>query len=190
MSANERYSRAVLLGLFIVGLSLVSGVTLGKESTDNSSEELLLDLLGEYEEIVFACRQEGKDGHWYANFGYYAGNEQRKAYRALGQLCKLNIRTGKLTMLLDDPKGSVRDPQVHYDARKVVFSYRKGGTDFFHLYEINVDGTSLRQLTDGPFNDIEPTYLADGGILFIPAGRFLRWGCYPFCCESCSRTIY
>ena len=174
MSVHERYSRAVLLGLFIVGLSLVSGVTLGKESTDNSSEELLLDLLGEYEEIVFACRQEGKDGHWYANFGYYAGNEQRKAYRALGQLCKLNIRTGKLTMLLDDPKGSVRDPQVHYDARKVVFSYRKGGTDFFHLYEINVDGTSLRQLTDGPFNDIEPTYLADGGILFC-SDRCNRW---------------
>jgi hypothetical protein len=174
VSVHERYSRAVLLGLFIVGLSLVSGVTLGKESTDNSSEELLLDLLGEYEEIVFACRQEGKDGHWYANFGYYAGNEQRKAYRALGQLCKLNIRTGKLTMLLDDPKGSVRDPQVHYDARKVVFSYRKGGTDFFHLYEINVDGTSLRQLTDGPFNDIEPTYLADGGILFC-SDRCNRW---------------
>ena len=174
MSAHERYSRAMLLGLFIVGLSLVSGVTQGKESTDNSSEELLLDLLGEYEEIVFACRQEGKDGHWYANFGYYAGNEQRKAYRALGQLCKLNIRTGKLTMLLDDPKGSVRDPQVHYDARKVVFSYRKGGTDFFHLYEINVDGTSLRQLTDGPFNDIEPTYLADEGILFC-SDRCNRW---------------
>ncbi|MCP4260723.1 MAG: hypothetical protein GY774_24840 [Planctomycetes bacterium] len=174
MSAHERCSRAVLLGLFIVGLSLISGITLGKESTDNSSEELLLDLLGEYEEIVFACRQEGKDGHWYANFGYYAGNEQRKAYRALGQLCKLNFRTGKLTMLLDDPEGSVRDPQVHYDGRKVVFSYRKGGTDFFHLYEINVDGTSLRQLTDGPFNDIEPTYLADGGILFC-SDRCNRW---------------
>jgi hypothetical protein len=156
-------------------MSLVGGVTLaGQQSTDSSSSELLLDILGGYEDIVFACRQEGKDGHWYANFGYYAGDEQRKAYRALGRLCKLNVRTGKLTTLLDDPQGSVRDPQVHYDARKIVFSYRKGGTDSFHLYEINVDGTSLRQLTDGPFNDIEPTYLADGGILFC-SDRCNRW---------------
>jgi hypothetical protein len=42
------------------------------------------------------------------------------------------------------------------------------------LYEINVDGTGLRQLTDGPYNDIEPTYLADGGILFC-SDRCNRW---------------
>ena len=99
------------------------------------------------------------DGHWYANFGYYAGDVQRKAYRALGRLCKLNVRTGKLTNLVDDRGGTVRDPQVHYDGRKIVFSYRKGGTDSFHLYEINVDGTGLRQLTGGPYNDIEPTHV-------------------------------
>ena len=127
MGSYERYSRAVLRGLLIVGLSLVSTVALGRQkSTNNSPKVLLLDLLGRYEEIVFACRQEGKDGHWYANFGYYAGDEQRKAFRALGKLCKLNVRTGKLTMLLDDPKGTVRDPLVHYDGRKIIFSYRKG----------------------------------------------------------------
>ncbi|MHC4566375.1 MAG: TolB family protein, partial [Planctomycetota bacterium] len=56
----------------------------------------------------------------------------------------------------------------------IVFSYRKGGSDSFHLYEINVDGAGLRQLTDGPYNDIEPTYLADGGILFC-SDRCNRW---------------
>ncbi len=68
----------------------------------------------------------------------------------MGRLCRLNLRTGKLTVLLDDPEGSVRDPQVHYDGRKILFSYRPGGSDYFHLYEINVDGSGLRQLTDGP----------------------------------------
>ncbi|MCH8922085.1 MAG: hypothetical protein IIA67_02915, partial [Planctomycetes bacterium] len=83
-----------------------------------------------------------------------------------GRLCRLNLRTGKLKVLLDDPKGGVRDPQVYYDAKKILFSYRKGGTQTYHLYEINVDGTGLAQLTDGPDDDIEPTYLPDGGIMF------------------------
>ncbi|MGB2865717.1 MAG: hypothetical protein WBC05_20465 [Sedimentisphaerales bacterium] len=51
----------------------------------------------------------------------HTSDEQRKAYRTLGRLCKLNVRTDKLTILLDDPKGTVRDPQVHYDSRKIVF---------------------------------------------------------------------
>jgi hypothetical protein len=29
-------------------------------------------------------------------------------------------------------------------------------------YEINVDGTRLRQITDGEFDNIEPVYLPDG----------------------------
>jgi len=56
----------------------------------------------------------------------------------------------------------------------VLFSYRPAGTDFFHLYEIEVDGTGLRQITDGPFDDYEPTYLADGDLAFIST-RCKRW---------------
>jgi hypothetical protein len=65
------------------------------------------------EEIVFAVRQPGVGSHWYENFGYYAQDEHAKVYRAMGRLCRLNLRTGKLTVLVDDAKGSVRDPQVH-----------------------------------------------------------------------------
>ena len=68
----------------------------------------------------------------------------------------------------------MRDPQVHYDGQKILFSYRKGGTEHYHLYEINADGTGLRQLTDGPYDDIEPTYLPDGDIVFVST-RCKRW---------------
>jgi hypothetical protein len=137
------------------------------------------DLKGN-DEIVFAVRVSGRD-HWYVNFGYYSCDYGPPAERAFGKypdgvslrgygdggrLCRLNLRTGKLTVLLDDPKGGVRDPQMHYDGEKVLFSYRKGNTATYHLYEINIDGTGLRQLTDGPDDDIEPVYLPDGGILF------------------------
>jgi len=138
-------------------------------------KEILKDKMANHPEIVFACRQLNVgDGHWYANLGYYAESTERKAYRAMGRLCKVNLVTGQVTILLQDDKGTVRDPQVHYDGKKIVFSYRKGGTEQFHLYEINVDGTGLRQLTDGIYDDIEPTYTADGHIIFCST-RCKRW---------------
>lgn len=126
------------------------------------------------EEIVFALRQPGKDGHWYANFGYYADSVDRKTYGDGGKLCRLNLSTGEVTVLLADARGAVRDPVVHYDAQKILFSYRPGGTEHYHLHEINVDGSGLRRLTDGPYDDIEPTYLPSGDILFV-SSRCKRW---------------
>ncbi|MHC4496309.1 MAG: HzsA-related protein, partial [Planctomycetota bacterium] len=133
------------------------------------------------EEIVFAERGYGRDlaGHYYANFGYSCVNPNVWFHAAdRGRLTKLNIRTGELTVLVDDPGGSVRDPRVHYDGNTILFSYRKGGTHRYHLYEINTDGTDLRQITDGPWDDVEPTYLPDGNIVFCST-RCKRWiGCW------------
>ncbi|MHC4434294.1 MAG: TolB family protein [Planctomycetota bacterium] len=126
------------------------------------------------DEIVFSSRQGGAGSHWYENFGHYSQDPSKKLYGARGRLCRLNVRTGALSVLLDDPAGSIRDPQVHYDAGRILISYRPGGTDYFHLYEIDVDGSGLRQLTSGPFNDIEPTYLPDGRIMFC-SDRGNRW---------------
>lgn len=125
-------------------------------------------------EIVFALRRFHPEGHWYANIGYYANNPDNKLYYPFGRLCKLDTATGNLTVLLDDPQGGVRDPAIDYDARKVLFSYRKGGTDCYHLHEINLDGSGLKQLTDGPHDDIEAAYLPDGGIVFVST-RCNRW---------------
>ncbi len=130
------------------------------------------------EDIVFAVRQMDRDGHWYANFGYWSNNPERKLYHDGGRLCRLNVATGKVTALLDDPKGGVRDPQMHYDGRKILFSYRKGGQPYYHLYEINVDGSGLRQLTHGPYDDYEPTYLPDGGIIFCSSRCKRMVNCY------------
>lgn len=137
------------------------------------AKDAILQSLGT-DEIVFACRQVGDDPHWYANFSYYAADPNRKAYRSQGRLCKLNVRTGEVQTLLDDPQGTIRDPQVHYDGQKILFSYRKGGTDNFLLYEINADGSNLKQITEGPYDDIEPCYLPDGGLVFA-SSRCRRW---------------
>jgi len=127
------------------------------------------------DEVVFAVRGMGGDGHWYANFAYWSSNPKKTMYGPPGgRLCRLNLRTGRVRVLLDDPQGGVRDPCVHYDAGKILFSYRKGGTQHYHLYEIRADGTGLRQLTDGPFDDYEPIYLPDGDLMFC-SSRARRW---------------
>ncbi|MBI5388492.1 MAG: PD40 domain-containing protein [Verrucomicrobia bacterium] len=125
------------------------------------------------EEVVFAVRQP-KGPHWYENFGHQITDVNKTCYGARGRLCKLDLDTGRLAVLLDDPDGGVRDPQVHYDGQRILFSYRKGGSPYYHLYEIHADGSGLRQLTDGPFDDIEPSYLPDGGIVFC-SSRCQRW---------------
>ena len=141
-------------------------------------ERFLKGPMADVKEVIFAVRVAGRD-HWYVTFGNYSDHSRyprersyKKAdgvywgYAEGGRLCRLNLRTGKVTVLLDDPKGGVRDPQVHYDGKKILFSYRKGGEHPFHLYEINTNGKGLRQLTDGPDDDIEATYCPDGSIVF------------------------
>ena len=129
---------------------------------------------GLFSEIVFATRNHVSDGHWYANFGYYCSSPETTAYGRQGRLCAWNLSTGALRLLVDDPEGAVRDPCVSYDAKKILFSYRPANAPHFHLYEIGADGKGMRQLTDGGYDDIEPCYLPDSGIVFV-SGRAKRW---------------
>ncbi len=116
------------------------------------------------DELVFAVRERSRDGHWYANLG--TNIYGAKYYGEGGWLARWNVRTGQVTHLVADAQGGVRDPQLHYDGRKILFSYRPAESPYYHLYEINLDGTGLVQLTDGPYDDIEPTYLPGGQIIF------------------------
>ena len=132
-------------------------------------------------EIIFAERHPGRDpqGHYYANFGYSCTDENLWLHgKDGGRLCKLNVASGEVSALVDDPKGAVRDPQVSYDAGKVLFSYRKGGTHHYNLYEFDIDGKNLRQITKGSWDDIEPAYLPDGGIVFASARCKRYIGCW------------
>jgi len=70
---------------------------------------------------------------------------------------------GKLRQLMPQPPlhGSFWRPDLSYDARQVLFCFKPHNEKSFHLYEIGVDGTGLRQLTEGPYDDLDPVYLPD-----------------------------
>ncbi len=157
--------------------AIVIGGTVHCFAADSSADASLLDKVKQHgvADIVFVARKTHMDrAHWYENFSHASGDTERKFYRDGGKLCRYNINEKKLKILLDDPTGGVRDPQVHYDGKKILFSYRKGGQPFYHLYEINIDGSGLRQITRGSFDDFEPAYLPDGGIVFC-SSRCNRW---------------
>jgi hypothetical protein len=81
--------------------------------------------------------------------------------------------------------GNVLEPRLSYDGQRIVFSYVElagksfrpesmdNQTDegFYHIYEVGVDGTGFRQLTAGPYDDLMPNYLPDGGIVFCSTRR-------------------
>jgi len=87
--------------------------------------------------------------------------------------------------VFDASKGCVLEPRLSYDARRVVFSYvhcpdgplphgpllNDEDKGFYHLWEANADGSGLRQLTRGPYDDLMPTWLPDGGIAFSSTRR-------------------
>ncbi len=70
---------------------------------------------------------------------------------------------GNLTQLMPQAPlhGSFWRPDVSFDAKKVVFCFKPHNEKSFHLYEINVDGSGFTQLTDGPYDDLDPVYLPD-----------------------------
>lgn len=135
--------------------------------------------LADVDQIVFAVRKSGLDPHWYANFGYYPTfDPEDRPFRPHdgGELRILNLKTNTTHALIEDKSGSFRDPMVSYDGKKILFSYLKAGTEHYNLYEIDVDGSNLRQLTFGDYDDIEPTYLPSGDIVFCSTrcNRFVQ----------------
>ena len=58
--------------------------------------------------------------------------------------------------------GSFWRPDLSFDARRVLFCFKPHNEKSFHIYEINLDGTGLRQSTSGIFDDFDPVYLPDG----------------------------
>jgi hypothetical protein len=143
-------------------------------ATPDIVQEALAGPMAGVPEAVFVVRKMGNDGHWYANFAYDANDPNQRMYNEGARLLRLDLRTGKTRPILTTERGGIRDPQVSYDGSRILFSYRPGGTEHYHLYEIAPDGSGLRQITEGPFDDFEPSYLPDGGIAFI-SSRSRRW---------------
>ena len=79
------------------------------------------------------------------------------------------------------PKGNYTTLALSFDAQKVYFAFAPRAVakpDFyspdrrsFHLYEMNLDGSGLHQLTEGVEDDFDPCPLPDGTLAFMSSRR-------------------
>jgi hypothetical protein len=75
--------------------------------------------------------------------------------------------------------GAFLSPALSYDAETILFAYAQRERDVpqwspessFHIFSIRPDGSGLKQLTDGPWNDFDPWFLPNGRIVFISERR-------------------
>ncbi|MDR1341324.1 MAG: hypothetical protein LBK58_14920, partial [Prevotellaceae bacterium] len=89
---------------------------------------------------------------------------------------------GKMTKLMPQEPlhGTFWRPDLSYDGKRILFSYKPHNEKTFHIYEIGVDGANLRQLTGGIFDDFDPVYMPDGkNIMFLTTRGHIYVRCMP-----------
>jgi len=98
------------------------------------------------------------------------------------------------------PEGSYQHPEVSFDGTRVLFAFCQADAApqdtiaghhgrYYHLYEMAADGSGLRQLTDGPYNDFAPRYLPEGRIVFVSTRRQGWHRCGAPGCETYTLAV-
>src|SRR4030042_575953 len=118
--------------------------------------------------MLFVVRQQYMSDHHNTATIFKTGEINTNSFRGGGAMKVIDFSKGdKVTTLIETSDGLVRDPEVHFGGGKIVFSMRKNIEDDYHIYEINTDGTGLKQLTSAPGGaDFDPMYLPDDSIVF------------------------
>jgi len=129
----------------------------------------LAGLLKATRRIVFT-KHYNMGGSHYAYTEGQSDAQSERHFKPGTALCILEMAGiyPKVTTLIEDAKGVIRDPDVSYDGKRILFSWKKSDRkDDYHLYEMDVATKKVRQLTDGlGFADYEGCYLPNGNIMF------------------------
>ncbi len=88
------------------------------------------------------------------------------------------VQNGRLSGQKLD-RGAFATPDLSFDGKQIVFAWTESSQHrwtysrhtCWHLFRVDVDGSNLVQLTDGPFNDFDPCFLPDGRIAFVSERR-------------------
>ena len=195
---NSRRTRIAVSVLALLGLVTVAGIGTAPEVTGaaGAAEAARLPVIDAaaapapidpkelgFEEIVFVKRKPYSSDHYYTDInngtspdrflpenGIYVYNLRTRSERAVVTAAQM-----------PGGKGFLGKISLSFDARKVVFDFRETPGSGFRIWEVNTDGTGLRQVLPPPkdeaakvarwgrpwhTDDIHPNYLADGKIIF------------------------
>ena len=139
----------------------------------------------DFDQLLFIKRYTYQSSHYYTDFIDGCDNPG-------GNLCILSLKDGSVSELLPSMNhGIFGRYDLSFDGKSIVFDWKESLKKGFRIYEVNIDGTDLRQLTfepddeqeririydnsftgtwKGVYNhhtdDMHPCYLPDGGIVF------------------------
>ena len=126
-------------------------------------------LVEKYPRIVFTKHYNIGGSHYAYTEGQSDAQAERN-FRPGTALCLLTLDSSgaAIRTLIKDPKGVIRDPNVSYDGKRLLFAWKKSDRqDDYHLYEMDAASGKIRQLTFGlGYADYEGAYLPDGDIVF------------------------
>jgi hypothetical protein len=161
--------------------------------------QLLEPYMSDIKQIVFV-KHSRKRGEHYAytealSDAYSNDRERSMKWRAWypgTSLCLLTINNNystKTEILFDSPNGMIRDPDVSFDGKKILFSWKKSDRNHdYHLFEMDVESKDIRQLTFGLGHaDFEGCYLPNDDIMFSSTRNVSVVDCYVQ--ESCNMFI-
>jgi len=125
-------------------------VTVSADPGDQFNAAAAKQVIDEYgiDKLVFVKRRTFQSSHYYTDF-----IDGCKLWGA--DICILDLRTGQVTSILPEEmkSGIISRIDLSFDAKRVVFDWKKDDTIGFHIYEIGVDGTGLRQVVAPPEDD-------------------------------------
>lgn len=185
-------SRLLLLLAIALNVAALSTIGLGSEAAAPSGAGLSAggsveppvgpQELG-FEEIVFVKRKPYSSDHYYTDLNNGTSPDR---FVPENGIYIVNLRTRAerpVVTAAQMPGGSglVGKISLSFDAQKLLFDFRQDPGSGFRVWEVNVDGTGLRQVSFPPpdeaekaarwapgwhTDDIHPNYLPDGRIIF------------------------
>jgi len=166
-----------LMRLMILVL-LPSTVALGEAEPDQVTTRARLRTMLGTDEVVFIKRFTYTSNHYYTEF-------LNSQWKPGGGIFVLSLQDGSTRQLAKELEGGVFGRlDVSFDAKKIVFDWKRSNDEGYRIYEVGIDGQGLRQLLQAPDNeaalvkkyrldyhngtdDMHPCYLPDGGIAFV-----------------------
>jgi len=106
--------------------------------------------------------------------------------------------------------GHVHGIDLWFDGDRMVFGYAKAKSgqpplgwldrresfrlrreeEPIHIFEVGIDGQRLRQITEGPWSDLDPTYLPNGEIAFVSERCGTSLQCNEYDKDETSCNLY
>ncbi|WP_430931238.1 hypothetical protein [Saccharicrinis sp. 156] len=131
-------------------------------------EALLSNPLINEASLVFVTREQYAADHHNSATLFHTDEINTEKYAPGGSMKVIDLkRGGKITTLIKSTEGVVRDPEISYDGKKIIFAMRNSIDEDYHIYEMDIDGNNMKQLTAAKgVADIDPQYLPNGDIVF------------------------